>query len=63
MTVYDVLKKAGQGQRIRIIDEARGEMSGTAASMLNMLGGVIMSLEVDIIRTEGGVIVVEVKSE
>ena len=63
MTVYDVLKKAEPSQRMRITDEVRGSVSGNTFSLHEMLGGVIMSLEVDIIRAEGGVIVVEVKSE
>lgn len=63
MTVYDVLKKAEPSQRMRITDEVRGSVSGSTLSLHEMLGGVIMSLEVDIIRAEGGVIVVEVKSE
>lgn len=63
MTVYDVLKKAEPSQRMRITDEVRGSVSGIAFSLHEMLDGVIMSLEVDIIRAEDGVIVVEVKSE
>ena len=63
MTVYDVMKKAEPTQRIRITDEVRGSVSGIVFSLHEMLDGVIMSLEVDIIRAEDGVIVVEVKSE
>lgn len=59
----DVLKKAEPSQRMRIIDEVRGSVSGNVFSLREMLGGAIMSLEVDIIRAEDGVIVVEVKSE
>lgn len=63
MTVYDVLKKAEPSQQMRNTDEVRGSVSGSTFSLHEMLGGVIMSLEVDIIRAEDGVIVVEVKSE
>lgn len=63
MTVCDVLKKAEPSQRMRITDEVRGSVSGSTISLHEMLDGVIMSLEVDIIRAEDGVIVVEVKSE
>ena len=63
MTVYDVLKKVEASQLMRITDKVRGTVRGNAYSLHEMLDGVIMSLEVDMIRTESGVIVVEVKSE
>ena len=63
MTVYDVLKKAEPSQRMRITDDARGEVNGTAASMYNMVDVAIMSMGVKEIRTEGNVIVLEVENE
>lgn len=63
MTVYDVLKKAEPSQGMRITDKVRGTVRGNAFSLIEMLDGALMSLKVDMIRTESGVIVVEVKSE
>ena len=63
MTVHDVLKKMEPSQRVRIEDEVRGKVSGSAFSMHEMLSGVMMSLEVGLIRAEGGVVVVEVAQE
>lgn len=63
MTVYDVMEKVEATQPMRITDKVRGTVRGGAHSLNEMLDDAILSLKVDMIRTESGVIVVEVKSE
>lgn len=63
MTVYDVLGRVEASQWVKIVDKAGGNACGTALLLYKTLAGEIMKMLVDMICAEGGVIVVEVKSE
>lgn len=63
MTVYDVLKMMEPAQRVRIVDDTRGSVSGSAFSMHEMLSASVKGEKVGMLRAEGGVIVMEVAEE